>query len=57
MRLTWQKIKLFLAMVCIGAMAFFTGVPIIPQEKVAKILSANNRHLEAKVIETDCEQS
>lgn len=57
MRLTWQKIKLSLAIICIGAMAFLTGVPIISQEKVAKILQAHNRDVEAEVIKAGDEQS
>lgn len=51
MKLTWQKIKLYLAMLCIGAMAFFTGVPIVPQDKVAKILQAHNSDTKADVIQ------
>ena len=57
MKLTWKKIKLYLAMICIGSMAFFTGVPVIPQEKVAKILQAHNSDVEADVIQADNEQS
>ena len=57
MKLTWKNIKQYLAMICIGSMAFFTGVPIISQEKVAKILQAQNSDVEADVIQADNEQS
>lgn len=57
MKLTWQKIKLYVAMACIGSMAFFIGVPIVPQEKVAKILQANDRDRAAQVIQAGDEQS
>ena len=56
MKLTWKKIKLSLAMICIGSMAFFTGVPIMPQEKVAKILKAHNSDVETEVIQAGDEQ-
>ena len=57
MKLIWKKTKLYLAMICIGSMAFLTGMPIIPQEKVTKILQAHNSDVEADVIHADNEQS
>ena len=57
MKLTWKKIKLSLAMICIGLMAFLTGVPIISPEKVAKILQANNSDTAEDVIQAGDEQS
>lgn len=57
MKSTGQKIKLYLAMLCLGAMAFLTGVPIVPQEKVAKILQAHNSDAKADVIQASDEQS
>lgn len=57
MKSTGQKIKLYLAMLCLGAMAFLTGVPIVPQEKVAKILQAHNLDAPADVIQASDEQS
>ena len=57
MKSTWQKIKLYLAMLCLGAMAFFTGMPIMPQEKVAKMLRAHNLDKQADVIQASDEQS
>ena len=56
MQLTWKKIKLSLAMICIGSMALFTGVPIISQEKVAKILKAHNSDVETEVVQAADEQ-
>lgn len=44
-------------MICIGAMAFLTGVPIVPQEKIAKILQAHNSDAKADVIQANDEQS
>ena len=57
MKLTWQKIKLYIAMICIGSMAFFIGVPVVPQEKIAKILQAYDGDRAAEVIQADDEQS
>lgn len=57
MRLTWQKLKLYIAMACIGSMAFFIGVPIVPQEKVTKILRAYDGDNAAEVIQASNEQS
>jgi hypothetical protein len=57
MRLTRQKIKLYLAMICISFMAFFTGVPVVPKEKVEQILEASNQNIAAEVIQTVDEQS
>lgn len=56
MKLTWQKTKLHLAMLCLGAMAFFTGVPIVSQEKAAKILQAHNSDIQGDVIQASDEQ-
>ena len=56
-KLSWQKIKLYIAMTCIGSMAFFIGIPIVSQEKVAKILQAYDGDRAAEVIEADDEQS
>ena len=57
MKLILQKTKLYLAMICIGSMAFLTGVPIISPEKVAKILQANNSDTAEDVIQAGDEQS
>ena len=57
MKSTWQKIKLYIAMTCIGSMAFFIGVPIVPQEKIAKILQAYDGDRAAEVIQASDEQS
>lgn len=57
MKLAGQKIKLYLAMICIGSMAFFTGVPVVPKEKVERILQASNQNIAAEVIQTVDEQS
>ena len=57
MKSAWQKIKLYIAMTCIGSMAFFVGVPIVPQEKVAKILQAYDRDSVEEVIQASDEQS
>lgn len=56
MKLTLQKIKLYVAMFCIGSMAFLIGVPIVPQEKIDKILQANNLDTAAEVIQASDEQ-
>jgi hypothetical protein len=52
-----QKLKIFLALVCLSSMAFLLGVPVIPKEKVEQILSANNQNVAAEVIEAADEQS
>ena len=57
MKSAWQKIKLYIAMTCIGSMAFFVGVPIVPQEKVAKILQAYDKNSAEEVIQAADEQS
>ena len=57
MKYKLQTIKIYIAMLCLGSMAFFTGVPIMPKEKVAKILQANNQNIAAEVIEAADEQS
>jgi hypothetical protein len=57
MRLTRQKIKLYLAMICIGFMAFFTGVPVVPKEKLKQIIEASNQNIAAEVIQAVDEQS
>lgn len=56
MKLTFQKTKLYLALACIGSMAFLVGVPIVPQEKVEKTLKANNQNIVAEVIQASDEQ-
>lgn len=57
MKLVFGKIKVFTALVCIGAMALLLGVPVIPKEKVEQILQVNNQHIAADVIQADDEQS
>lgn len=57
MKLAVQKIKLYLVMICIGSMAFFTGVPVIPKEKVEQILQASNQNIAVEVNQTVDEQS
>lgn len=56
MKLTWQRIKLYIAMICIGSMAFFIGVPIVPKEKVEQIIQASNQNTASEVIQTEDEQ-
>lgn len=56
MKITVQKIKLYLAMFCIGAMAFLVGVPVVPKEKVARIIEASRENVTVEVIQKD-EQS
>lgn len=56
MKLTWQRAKLHLAMICIGSMAFFIGVPVVPKEKVEQIIRASNQNTAAEVIQAGDEQ-
>lgn len=57
MRLTRQKIKLYLAIFCISFMAFFTGVPVFSKEKLKQIIEASNQNIAAEVIQAVDEQS
>ena len=57
MKSTWQRIKLYIAMICIGSMAFFVGVPIVPKEQVAQIIKASNQNATVEVIQAEDEQS
>jgi energy-converting hydrogenase Eha subunit A len=56
MKISFQKIKLFLALICICLMAQILGIPVIPQEKLAKILQTNDRNIAADVIQAGDEQ-
>lgn len=56
MKLSWLKIKLYLAMTCIGLMAFLVGVPIVPKEKVARIIQASNQNEITETIQAGDEQ-
>ena len=56
MKLAWQKVKLYVAMTCIGLMAFFVGVPVIPEEKVARIIQADNQNEITETIQSSNEQ-
>ena len=56
MKLFWRKTKIYLAMFFIGLMALFTGVPIIPEEKIEQILQAHNQDLASDVADVDYEQ-
>ena len=57
MKSTFDKIKIYLAMICIGTMAFLVGVPVVPKEQIDKILQADNQNMAAEVIEAADEQS
>ena len=57
MKSTFQRIKIYLAMICIGSMAFFVGVPIVPKEQIDKMLQADNQNMAAEVVEAAEEQS
>ena len=57
MKLAWQRAKLYLAMICIGLMAFLTGVPMVSEEKVEQIIQASNHNNVAEEIQAEDEQS
>ena len=56
MKSTFDKIKIYLAMICIGTMAFFVGLPVVPKEQIDKILQAERQNITAEVIEPADEQ-
>ena len=57
MKSTFKRIKIYLAMICIGSMAFFIGVPIVPKEQIDKMLRADNQNMAAEIVEAADEQS
>ena len=57
MKSTFNRIKIYLAMICIGSMAFFIGVPIVPKEQIDKMLRADNQNMAAEIVEAADEQS
>jgi hypothetical protein len=57
MKLKLKKVKLYLAIFCIGFMAFFLGLPIVPKETIEKMLKANNQNIAAEIVEATDEQS
>ena len=57
MKSIWQRIKLYIAIICIGSMAFLVGLPIVPREQVARIIKASNQNTTVEVIQAEDEQS
>lgn len=51
-----KKLKLCLALLCIGSMAALIGVPVISQEKLDQIIRANNQDVAAEVAQAPNEQ-
>ena len=57
MKFKFKQVRLYLAMFCIGIMAFLIGLPIVPKEKIEKTLKANNQSVVVEIIEAADEQS
>ena len=56
MKLSIQKIKLSLALVCICSMAAIVGVPVLPKEKIEQITRADNQNVAMEVAQARDEQ-
>ncbi len=50
-----KKIKLCLALFCIGSMATLLGIPVIPKDKIEQIIQANNPNVAVEVVQANHE--